>query len=47
MEKTYLDALGEVKYTELSKEEEEKLREYENKFNNEFNKKCYFMVMER
>lgn len=47
MEKSYLDALGEVKYAALSKNEEEKLREYEKKFNNEFNKECYFMVMER
>lgn len=47
MEEIYLNPLKELKYADLTLEQEERLREFEKSFNNEFKLSFYFMVMER
>ncbi|QZY56224.1 polynucleotide phosphorylase [Crassaminicella profunda] len=47
MQDQYLNSLKELDYANLTKEEQDQLRELENKFNNNINKQVYFMVMER
>lgn len=47
MENSNLNSLKELSYAELSKNEENKLRDLEKSFNYEFGKDYYFMVMKR
>jgi hypothetical protein len=47
MKNDNLDAFKELKYANLDKDQESKLREFEKKFNEEFGMDSYFMVMER
>jgi hypothetical protein len=47
MDKKYLDPLKELDFANLSKAQEERLRDFENKFNNEFGLDYYFMVMKK
>lgn len=47
MNKDYLEGLKSLDYANLNPEEEEKLREFEKKFNKEFDSSFYFMVMKR
>lgn len=47
MDQKYMNSLKELNFAELSKEQEERLREFEKQFNNEFGKDFYFMVMNR
>lgn len=42
-----LEGFKELKYANLDKGQEEKLRQFERKFNEEFGMDSYFMVMER
>lgn len=45
MDKQYLDPIRELNYANLSKEQEERLRDLEKRFNSEFGVNYYFMVM--
>lgn len=47
MQEKYLNSLKELNYAHLTKDQEERLREFEKQFNNDFGKQTYFMVMER
>ncbi|SHJ62046.1 hypothetical protein SAMN02745975_02490 [Geosporobacter subterraneus DSM 17957] len=47
MQEQYLNSLKELNYAHLTKDQEERLRELEKQFNNDFGKQAYFMVMER
>lgn len=47
MEQKYLNSLKELRFADLPKNQEERLREMEKQFNNEFNQDFYFMVMQR
>lgn len=47
MQEQYLDSLKELNYANLTKDQEECLREFEKQFNKDFGKQTYFMVMER
>lgn len=47
MENKELSALKELEYTKLNREQEEKIRNYENEFNAIYSKECYFMIMDR
>lgn len=47
MEKKELEALKELEYAKLNRDQETELRQFELKFNNEFEKDYYFMVMKR
>lgn len=47
MDQKFTDSLKELNFAELPKEQEERLRDLEKQFNNEFGKDYYFMVMRR
>ncbi|KPU44789.1 hypothetical protein OXPF_18750 [Oxobacter pfennigii] len=47
MEQMYLDSLKALKFAELGKAQEERLKEFENQFTNEFGKEYFFMVMKK
>jgi hypothetical protein len=47
MDKKELEALEELEYAKLNRDQEIELREMELKFNTEFGKDFYFMVMDR
>jgi hypothetical protein len=47
MQQQYLDSLKVLNFADLSQEQEKNLRNLEQKFNSEFGKDVYFMVMEK
>jgi hypothetical protein len=47
MENVNTDALKELEYAHLSTAQEQRLREFEKQFNEEFGKSCYFIAMDR
>ncbi len=47
MQEQFLNPLKELNYADLTKDQEERLRDFEKQFNNDFGKQTYFMVMER
>lgn len=47
MEKKFVNSAKELDYADLAKDQEEKLREFEKEFNNEFGTDYYFMVVKR
>ncbi|MBB6217107.1 hypothetical protein HNQ80_003213 [Anaerosolibacter carboniphilus] len=47
MQQQYLDSLKALNFADLSEEQERHLRDLEKKFNSEFGKEVYFMVMEK
>jgi hypothetical protein len=47
MQQQYLDSLKVLNFADLSDDQEKQLRDVERKFNNEFGKEVYFMVMEK
>ncbi|MDP4143151.1 MAG: polynucleotide phosphorylase [Bacillota bacterium] len=47
MEKQYLEKIKELEYAHLGEQQEQKLREAERKFNEEFGTDYFFMVMKR
>ncbi|MCT4621673.1 MAG: polynucleotide phosphorylase [Marinisporobacter sp.] len=47
MQNQHLNALKELDYANLSKEEQDQLRDLEHQFNNNIGKQVYFMVMEK
>ncbi len=47
MDKQYLEPLQSLNYANLTKEEEEKLRDLEKTFNTQYDKEVYFMVMKK
>ncbi|MDF2547979.1 polynucleotide phosphorylase [Anaerosolibacter sp.] len=47
MQQQYLDSLKVLNFADLSEDQEKNLRDLERKFNNEFGKEVYFMVMEK
>lgn len=47
MDNTFMDSLEGLEYAPLSREQENRLRELEKQFNNEFGTSFYFMAMDR
>ncbi|OPJ64150.1 polynucleotide phosphorylase [Clostridium oryzae] len=47
MQEKYIEPLTKLEYAPLEKNQEEKLRDFERKFNEEFGTAFYFMVMRK
>ena len=47
IEQKYMNSIKELQFADLPKNQEERLRDLEKQFNNEFNQDFYFMVMKR
>lgn len=47
MDQKHLSSLQELEYANLSKEENDKLKEFEDQFNSTYNKDVFFMVMKK